>query len=87
MWTAGGLVSSNLPSSSPSKHAAALSAGRFGGSLGEPHGLLTLLLCWHLCFLLYQLARGGGGWPVCLHSLVITEVMAACAGALLAQEK
>lgn len=44
MHAAGGPMSSNLPSSSPSKQPAALKAGGFGSILGS-HGLLTFLRC------------------------------------------
>ncbi|XP_009571635.1 PREDICTED: craniofacial development protein 1-like, partial [Fulmarus glacialis] len=53
---------SAAPASLPTvsgKRPAALSAGRFGRSLGKPHGLLTFLLFWDPCFFLYLT---GPGW-------------------------
>lgn len=71
--TAGGPIPSNLPSSSPSKCPAALSAGRFASPLGKPHKLLTFLLRSRFPLVSYW-PRGGGGWPMGLHNLVITKV-------------
>lgn len=72
--TAGGPIPSNLPSSSPSKCPAALSAGGFGCPLGKPHRLLTFLLSEikvSSCILLAQRSRWVASGPA---PLVITKV-------------